>query len=299
MNGQKGSVLIVSVWVLAVLFLVSTSLALYSAMSLRSSGDRAELFKSGAVFKASADWVADAFRRDASPGQDALGEPWLGHVAVPEKWSGDLTLESRDEESKINLNTASGPAIMALFEILTAEGKVSLDAEKAARAIVEYRSHKPLEQIEEMVFVGASPTDQAKLKSFVTVYAASDAAPRVNVNTAPPEVLEAMVRSLPETAGPVRDTLVQALRRFRSAAGAFGPDDLAPDRFASKLGLPRTPEMDSAAASLAALFTTDSSLIRLEMFHRKRRTAEAVLEPTASETRILFWHEAKVGKYGA
>lgn len=299
MRGQRGSVLIMSVWVLAVLFLVSTSLALYSAVSLRSSGDRAELFRSGTVFKASADWTADIFRNDVSPGEDAPGEKWLGNVAVPEKWGHDLKLESRDEESKINLNAASGPALMELFGILAAEGTVSLDAEKTARAIVEYRSHKPFEHVEELVLIGVSPADLTKLKVFATAYTATDVSPRVNVNTAPLQVLEAMVRSLPETAGPVHDVLFMALRRFRGAGGVFGSDDLAPDRFVSKLGLPRTPEMDSAAASLSALFTTDSALIRLEMFYRGRRTAEAVLEPTAAETHVLFWHEAKTGKHGA
>jgi type II secretory pathway component PulK len=288
-----------SLWVLAVLFLVSTSLALYSAMSLRSSGDRTELFKSGAIFKASAEWAADIFRHDASPGEDAPGEPWLGHIAVPEKWSRDLTLMSQDEESKMNLNTASGSALMELFGILVSEEKSLLDAEKTVRAIIDYRAHKPFEHVEELATIGVSPADQVMLKSFVTAYSANDASPRVNVNTASLEVLEAMVRSLSETAGPVRDMLFQVLRRFREGSGAFGPDDLAPDRFASKLGLPRTPEMDAAVASLAVLFTTDSSVIRLEMFYRKRRMAEAVLEPTAGETRILFWHEAKMGKRGA
>lgn len=299
MGGQKGSVLIMSVWVIAVLFLVSTSLALYSSVSLRSSGDRTELYRSGTVFKASADWTADIFQRDPSPGEDTSAEPWLGHVVVPQKWSRDLRLESRDEESKMNLNSVSGPALTELFGILSAEKKTLLDAEKTARAIVQYRAHKPFEHVEELTTIGIAPADQATLKSFVTAYSANDASPRVNVNTAPLEVLEAMVRSLPETAGPVRDTLFHALRRFRKNGGLFESADLAPDRFASKLGLPRTPEMDAAAASLAALFTTDSSVIRLEMFYKGRRMAEAVLEPTAGETRILFWHEAKMGNHAA
>lgn len=283
-----------SVWVLAVLFLVTTSLAFYSAASLKSARDRSELFRSGTVFKASADWAAGVFLRDDSPGEDAPGEAWLGHVAVPEKWKSDLKIESRDEESKMNLNSASGQALRALFTVLSAEGQVSLDSEKTARAVVEYRSHKPFEHVEELAFAGVSIADRKKITSFVTAYVAEDVSPRVNANTAPLQVLEAMARSMPETAGPVQDTLFTALRRFREAGGIFASEDLAPDLFVSKLGLPRTPEMDSAAASLAALFTTDSALVRLEMLYRGKRMAEAVLEPTAGETRILFWRESKV-----
>ncbi len=296
---QRGSVLIASVWTLSVLFLLSTSLAFYASVFVRSARERTELFVSGTVFASSVPWMARLFSEDVSAVNDAPGEAWLGTVTVPERWRRDLWIESRDEESKLNLNSAPGPVLQELFASLKRQQVFLADESETARAIVEYRAHKPFEHLEELALVGLDAEAREKLKPFVTVYAAKGLAPRVNLNTAPPPVLEAMTRTLPETAGPVRETILSALRRAREAGVVFTAEDLAPDRFASKLGLPRNPETDAAVATLAAEFTTDSALIRVEMTYRKRRFAEAVLEPTRDETRVLFWRERKVALHAA
>jgi len=118
----------------------------------------------------------------------------------------------QDEERKLNINTASDKELTRLFRI--AAGLREDEAEEIAHAIVDWRSEQeqqisgfdgeeyyrrlnfpydpkkaPFEVLEEVLLVkGMNPTVFERVRDFLTVYGDG----RVNINTAPEPVLQAL-----------------------------------------------------------------------------------------------------------
>lgn len=176
--------------------------------------------------------LAEIRQPDSSPDYDALSEGWANQEQIFKDISvGDGTISvmyedrdsevekkirygMRDEESKINLNTADPKILSRLFQI--AAGLDDEEADTIAYGIVDWRDKDdvlanssfgaedddyedldlpydakdgPFEVLNELLLVrGMSPEIYAKAKDYLTIYGGG----AVNFNTAPKMVLMAL-----------------------------------------------------------------------------------------------------------
>jgi len=286
---QNGSVLILSLWILSVLFFGTVTLAFYALGELKASNRSAESFKSGLVFDASVYWVNDLYFKEENK------RPlWLGNIRVPDQWQKELQIVGEDESSKLNLNLASGKELLYLLEGLKKEG-LSLDSKKTVQDIIAYRSNKPFELVEEIEFLnGVHEADIKIVKPYLTVYSSD----RVNLNTAKDRVIEAVIFSLQDSDEKIKKRIYESILRHRSNGSFFESNDLSEESLISKLGLDRSPETNEALTKLLQRVSLSSDAIHVEVTYKKKRAAEIILKPK-SDPKILFWHESRLGTYAA
>jgi general secretion pathway protein K len=182
-------------------------------------------------------WARYILFEDARSGsQDHRRELWASGLPPTEVQLGSLAGEIRDEQALFNLNNLlrggkiSPPHVAALRRLLGALGRRSELADAIAAAM---QASRPLADIAQLTGMRAmDPGTLAGLQRYAT------ALPRptpVNVNTAPPEVLVAVVEglTLPEAQVLSRQFAVEPVRRreefqARLRKGlSFNPEDVA------------------------------------------------------------------------
>jgi hypothetical protein len=154
-----------------------------------------------------------AERRKDEKSYDNLAE--LRKRQEIELGNGELTYILIDEESKININTASSEVIKALLRITADLSEVS--AQEVAEAIVNGRTEQLFRVKEEILNIeGVKEEIFDACKDFITVYGKGE----VNINTAAPEVLAALG---------LEEGLVGIIKDFR--LGADGKEDTEDDGY--------------------------------------------------------------------
>lgn len=184
--------------------------------------------------------ATDVLRVDADRSADALHEAWARRQEVSIGPLGGMgTVRCRwtitDEQARLNLNVAAPEALIRLpgwdrrmaERLMAWRGDASLDpwlleeeerfyAWRAAsgRAPARRCKRAPLESVEELLLVhGMTPEQWRAIEPLVTVF--GDGA--VNINTAPPQVLELV--------GVAGDVAAWIARHLAGADGALGTDD--------------------------------------------------------------------------
>lgn len=220
LRASEGSVLIQVLWTLAILVLLSLSLGYATSLDQRLVSYQRDRLTALYLAKAGYLRALVELERDPTPQADSYLDSWahneeafrrapLGQgsftvsYALPgEEQSEGVIYGVVDEDRKININTASKAVLVRLPGM----------AEEIADALLEWRAdHKslvvledrPFKVLEELLLVERM-TDEVfqALRPFVTVY--SDG--KVNLNTAPGEVLKALGMS---------EGLVAKVLRFR------------------------------------------------------------------------------------
>ena len=190
---DRGSVLIICMWVLV--FFAILSAGLFSIISSQIKTVRAveDRFFSQWLARSAAVYAQNGIKNDQT-GYDTLFE--LRQDTQVQLGLGRFVYELIDQESRININTSSANVIARLpgFDLSLAEDVM-------ASAL------RPFHIKEEVLSVeGVSRETFDKFKDFITVHSSG----RVNINTAPAEVLEALGMD---------ESLVSAVCEFRK-----GPD---------------------------------------------------------------------------
>ena len=234
MSGSRGSILILALWVLSVLgiFSLSISYGVRQKISLIERLDRRyQLYRLAelGVYRA----LAELKKEDKTENFDSLSESWstddplfrsvspnedgaFSIVFSPPTAGGGVKMRygMQDEESKINLNTASPQIISKLFEEVAHLDEE--EANKIAYRIVDWRDpdnfyanpsygaedddyedlkppyeckDHPFEVLNELLLVkGMTREVFEQVKGYVTIYGSG----AVNIHTAPKEVLLAL-----------------------------------------------------------------------------------------------------------
>ncbi len=229
---QKGAISIIALWILAILAILATGFAYRMSLELKLSGYQLERLKATYLARAGINRAIYELERDTTLNCDALNEPWSNNPeAFREVLVGDGTYtvsypwtESKkkdrygliDEERRININQASPHRELKRLFSLIAEGISSpIDADELAACVKDWRDpdstesepngaeetyYQSLENpyhckngsfqtIEELLLVkGVTPEIFSNLQDLITVYGDG----KVNINTAPGEVLEAL-----------------------------------------------------------------------------------------------------------
>ncbi|MBL7170988.1 MAG: general secretion pathway protein GspK [Candidatus Omnitrophica bacterium] len=170
---QRGTILMVTLWILAILMLLTVSLAYRARMEIRLASASSKRIRAQGMAREGIARVSRILKDDKNA-YDALNEEWaLSHG------EDTITYTILDEERKININTASGDLIAAIPGM-----------EDIASSIID---NKPFETMEEFLDIkGITPQLIQDIKPLTTVYGHG----RLNLNTAPEDVLEIFLSGL-------------------------------------------------------------------------------------------------------
>ncbi len=304
---QKGSFLVITLWLIAVLAMVAVALSRFLSTEtrlIRYYGARAQ---ARAWAEAGIRLGLQRLREDTNV-YDGLGERWATPSPEdrehPTKWivsfpKGSVSITITDEERRLNLNTATE-------EMLTA----FLGNAEAAKALVRYRSledegadqsmqppYQPknarlatLEEAFDIPAIRASSHVQQLIKEQGTVW--TDA---VNINTASAEVLKTLVP------GVEPGTIDQVVAARPGPNGQLGDDDdcVAVDRAtgANHLATCAGVGGEAIVTLLSSPRTVSSSVFRI---HAEGETAQPmtryqieviVKRQGEEEPVILAWRE--------
>lgn len=210
-----GQVLMVVLWVMGLLTIAAGALIMRSTHELRLGRIPAAALARKAIAQAGVHQAVAVLNADDADGQpvDHVGEPWstgLDEATGSEMFrniavgSGTFTVGAPglvDEERKLHLNLAAPEQLRALLDMVQPGG---IDTEAVVLAIVDWRDEPegavcasmqpachngPLDRIEELRAIpGVTDALMTALQPYVTVYGSG----RVNVNTAPVVVLDAI-----------------------------------------------------------------------------------------------------------
>jgi general secretion pathway protein K len=227
-RSQRGAALIVAMLIAALAATVAISLAANQQQWFASVAQRRDQVQAQALAQAGVQWARQILFEDAGTSQiDFLGEPWA--LPLPSTPIEDGSIEGRivDAQGLLNVNNlaskgATGGTERARFERLFARlglpaatldaitdwidaDSVTLpagaeDAWYAQQPSPMLAANAPLVRTAELALVrGMSPETVRALSPFVIALPTNAYTP-LNVNTAPPAVLAAAVKGLPDAA---------------------------------------------------------------------------------------------------
>jgi general secretion pathway protein K len=325
-SSQSGVALVVVLWVVLVLSLlvsgfaftmhVETQLASFSRNQLK-----AEAIARSGVEVARMQLILDQ-RSAAEAGFDALNQSWATNDFYFNHPLGDgiLNVKVLDEESKIPINRATPEQLSRLLAALEVD---LFDADVIVDSILDwiddndlhrlngaedeyyqslsppYRAkNAPLERIEELLlvrgvtpelFYGTAATEETPARPGLRDLLTTTSSGRVNVNTAPPIVLQALLG--------LDDVRVQAvLARRDGPDGIPGTGDDQPFRsveeFFSLLGVV-DPQILQRARELVDVNSTTFTVHAVGEVAGVKRTVVATLRRDAGNVQIAGWREQR------
>lgn len=200
---KTGTVLIVSLWALAILSIISVGISSIVSPQIKLVRSIEERFASQAAAEAALKYAFFERISEKTPDYDSL--PELNAERRLELGRVILTYRLIDEESKVNINFASKEVIMRLPGL----NNDSTIADK----IIYYRDNKPLAAKlaakEELLLVeGLTPQAYSQFKDFITVGQVGT----VDINTVSEEALRILGFS---------ESFINSLIKFRNEDGIF------------------------------------------------------------------------------
>lgn len=220
---------------------------------------------------------------DTAPAIDSESDHWYHSPKEFSKmnFSKRFELEITDEESKINLNQASEPFLIAFFEVLNKSGlKLQTQPRNLVASILAWRGQgasqgislgykqkrAPFETVGELRLIQfMTPHDFEVLKPFMTVYSLSlPSQMKVNINTVQPYILEALIKSLSGDDYAKRE-LFKKIINFRKEKQSFLEQDFNSDAFIQKLELNHSPTMAALLNQFFAFLTVDSQFFSVHV----------------------------------
>jgi type II secretory pathway component PulK len=189
---DSGAILIVSLWALVILSIISVSVSSLISPQIKLAKTLEERSASVAAAESVLKLAFFSRLKDPSPDYDSLQEL----ATVQEIVLGKAIAASKltDEESKININTASKEIIMRL---------PGLNDEGLADNIIAYRNRQPLALKEELLLAeGVRAENFEACRDLITTCTEG----KVNINTAPEGILWILGFS---------DNLIELLLRYR------------------------------------------------------------------------------------
>ncbi|HWI41473.1 MAG TPA: type II secretion system minor pseudopilin GspK [Verrucomicrobiae bacterium] len=310
MRNQRGIALVMALLVCALLVAAVTEFIheVFVETSLHRSrlqGEQASLLAESGVRAA----VTFIRQKTVAAGYTSLLDPWAAQPVHLEAERGSIDIVVEEESGKLPLGrlvapngTTLQPDVKGMAERLLEQLQlprevvpavadwIDADDEQRGEGGAEspyYRglqpphgaANAPLETVEELRLVkGMTPEAFGKLQPLVTVYgseASEMETPKININTAPKEVLASLPGVTPELAARIMEQ--RKTTPFRSAGEVT-----------------RVPGMESAGIGLQTRITVKGSLFRIRSTGKSGdtpRTVEAVVRITGGSETYLYWRE--------
>jgi type II secretory pathway component PulK len=264
---KNGGILIYTLWVLAILAVISVMLSYRASTDMKLAKYESDKIKGLYLARAGVMKMLIEITGDANA-YDSMNEKWNKNRNSP----GVLTIGKdkvfygcSDEKARLNLN-AQG---------LAAEHLMGLGAGRtAAESILNYRSEKGdkgFEFMEELFLAGGVTGDiYSSLKDSVTIYTGKDA--RVNINTADKKVLKAILKD---------DALVrEILARREGLDGKEGTEDDGIFK--------NTSDLSMVGGIDPSLFSVSTNVFRIWAESSLSKSVEAVIDRNG---KIYHWKE--------
>lgn len=284
-RGERGTILILSLWVVALLSLLALSLVVRVRAAVRTQEWQDMEHEGRELLTSLGELAIERLRADADEDVDGYGDPWgrpvrLSHLELQSGFDGarpypepfSTSIQATDECGKVNVNRAS---IGLLTEILREAG-AGVEAEAIARAIADWRdadnlgdaedgyyetlprpygaANADVTRIEELLFVrGVTPTmwfgedanrnglldpeeddgplyppldnGDGQLQPGLADLLTAQGDGTVNVNTAPPPVLRALLAAAGVDAAEAARVSEAVVKHRRGADGVEGTED--------------------------------------------------------------------------
>lgn len=293
---ERGSVLIASLWAISVFSVFISSLAFEGAQHALLMKREIQNLETKSLFLSALNLTSQKIFSDPLPHEDSQEEEWYGEVKLAEPWKDKVSVKVEDEESKLNLNSAS-EAFLKSFLTLFEEEVDSLKGERKdiVKQITKARQKQRIASLEELYLLeDLEKEDIEKLKPYLTVY---PDLPQININTVHPIVLKALIESLPGD-DLAKEELTRKIIEFREkkekgVSQAFQSKDLEPNPFLERLGLNPSLQMMALANQFLPFVTVDSRIYRLKLQAKSGKEAQAVIREKSEgfEMEVLNWHE--------
>jgi len=296
---QRGVALVTAVMIVAIATAIAVQIAFAHQIWFRQMENVADRDATDWLRRGALHWASLALLEDAAQNStDHLGESWaMGLPTLPVE-GGTIKVSIEDAQSRFNLNSIGGtdPTSLAnlqllqrLLDVLQLDPQLAnavadwidpnSDALPGGAEDVDYlnlnppyrAANRPIASVDELRLIrGFDAKTVAALLPYVTVLpvATND----INVNTAPPVVLAALVQGL---------DLPTAQRIAEQRVGSYKTID----EFKAKL--PGGP----TAATAGMILKTDFFLVTLDTsIGRHERRSEALLQRLPNKSTALIWH---------
>ena len=196
---QRGTAVIIALLVLALAAAGAAAMLERQDLDARALQSQRDYEQARWMLRGGMHWARSILAEDARAGTtDHLRELWASGLPPTDVQLGSLAGAIRDEQGLFNLNNLSPGGkrdplqIAALGRLL---GAIGLSPALADAIAARIDPKRPLADVGELTGVGGlGPDTLVRLRSFVTALPRPTA---VNVNTAPAEVLAAVVEGLP------------------------------------------------------------------------------------------------------
>ena len=216
-RSDDGGVILVNVLLALAIGAAVVTLMLVSQRGLLERGSRAAAGAQARALALGAEMsLVVALRRDMrdAPEADHLAEPWAEAAqARVDLATGSFSVEIADAQARFDLNALTAPGLADRESFLRLTRALSLPDAVAATVVDEVRRHGPIDHLSELR--GVDPTALVILAPHVTALPVPG---RVNVNTAGPLVLAAVLRN---------SAAAQRLVSLRDRTGSLTRADLA------------------------------------------------------------------------
>lgn len=287
--GSKGSVLISILWLLALFTLFIVSFGFRVRLDAKMTGYSLLSQQSREDLENAAQFARHLLESDLKKESDSPNDRWYGEH-IPAGWTDNenIHLEIRDEEGKLNINYASPALIKDFIVLLESKGyRLHGSAENLAASITRWRGETPAfgkpstyaqknslyESLEELLLTENMHSEDYKiLRPFFTVYAQPGARSlKININTAHPLLLHALIRNLPGDSF-AKEEFTQLLTQYLEKAGKgalpfFTEDSLNPGNFSRLCQLPNTPQMAGLAQQFLSYMTVNSQFFQISAYN--------------------------------
>lgn len=194
-SAQRGVAIVLAMGVVALAAIAAVALLASQSTWARHVELGAEHVQAQALARVGVDWARAVLAEDRRVSSaDHLGEPWALRVPPVPVDRGELAGQIDDQQGLLNLNNAFRGGKVSPVHVLQLRHLLEILGLPDALADAFVANGKPLMDTSELALLpGFDAAVRARLRPFVA------ALPRytpVNVNTAPPEVLAAVVREL-------------------------------------------------------------------------------------------------------
>lgn len=178
LNMHSGTMLIVTLWILAILTVFALALGRQSSLEIKLAKYQRDMLQAEQLARAAIEWVILEKRNDTNKEIDTLNESWANNEAVFNSFQfgrgsfsltytldGSVLYGMEDEQSKININQTNEQVLISLLEAVGAE-----DAQNTVSSIFVW-SGKEEDSTgeEEDYYQGLNPSYHCKKEEFKSI----------------------------------------------------------------------------------------------------------------------------------
>jgi general secretion pathway protein K len=192
---QGGVAVVLAMGVVALAAIAAAAMLALQSTSSRRVELGAEHVQAQALVQAGVDWARALLYDDRRLSSvDHLGEPWAMRLPPVPVDNGELAGQIDDQQGAFNLNNVFSGAKQNPVQVLQLRRLLQILGLPDALADAYLAAGRPLVDVAELAFIpGFDQTVRARLRPFITALPRFTA---VNVNTASPEVLSAVIEGL-------------------------------------------------------------------------------------------------------